>query len=333
MTRSVRLVSVLLAIALAAHAGTPLLAQAPAPSQTPAAPEPSAPAVEPPAGIGQEAGPGAEAPAEEDPLAELLREVGARTGPLTADLGGFAELTVPEGIVFVDGAGTKMFLERTQNFPSGEEVGLVLGTGGSEVWWAIFRFEETGYVEDAEKDELDADALLESIQTSNAEGNEERKRRGWDTVDVVGWEKAPFYDEKTNNLTWALRTRSSDGDGVNWDVRLLGRRGVMKARLICGVDALPTILPGFDALVGTFQYKQGHKYAEFQKGDKIAEYGLGALVLGGAGVAAFKLGFFSKFWKVIAVGLVAVGAFLKNMWGRLFGGKPKAPDEPPPLPG
>lgn len=271
---------------------------------------------------------------EEGSLGALLKEVGAQTGPITADLGGFASLAVPEGIVFVDGAGTKTFLERTQNFPSGEEVGLVLGSDGDDTWWAIFRFEDVGYVEDAEKDDLDADELLGSIRESNDAGNEERRKRGWGTVDVVGWEKPPFYDESTNNLTWALRTRSSEGDGegVNWDVRLLGRRGVMKARLICGVDALPRIRPAFDGLIAKFTYKEGHRYAEFQKGDKIAEYGLGALVLGGAGVAAFKLGFFAKFWKFLVFGAAAVGAWLKGSWNKLFGKKTPPPEEPPPLP-
>lgn len=323
MNRSFRFASALLAPALVVLASASVHAQDPAPDT-------STPSQDAPPSVGREAGGGEDE--RSSGLSGLLEEVGARTGPLTADLGGHAELTVPEGIVFVDGKGTKTFLERTENFPSGEEVGLVLGNTGSEVWWAIFRFEDTGYVEDAEKDELDADDLLDSIQTSNEEGNEERRRRGWGTVDVVGWEKPPFYDEKTNNLTWALRTHSSDGDGVNWDVRLLGRRGVMKARLICGVDALPTILPAFDALIASFQYKEGHKYAEYQKGDKIAEYGLGALVLGGAGVAAFKLGFFAKFWKFLVFGAAAVGAFLKNSWSKLFGRKPKSPDEPPPLP-
>jgi uncharacterized membrane-anchored protein len=49
-----------------------------------------------------------------------------------------------------------------------------------------------------------------------------------------------------------------------------------------------------------FSYKSGKTYAEFRPGDKIAQYGLAALIGGGAGAAAVKLGLFGALWKFIA---------------------------------
>ena len=47
-------------------------------------------------------------------------------------------------------------------------------------------------------------------------------------------------------------------------------------------------------------FKAGSRYAEFGQGDKIAAYGLTALVAGGAGAALAKSGLLSKMWKAIA---------------------------------
>jgi len=69
--------------------------------------------------------------------------------------------------------------------------------------------------------------------------------------------------------------------------------------------------------------EQGQAYADFREGDRVAEYGLGALIVGGAAAVAAKKGFFAviaKFliagWKLLLVGLVAVGGFFKRLFGR-----------------
>jgi len=43
-------------------------------------------------------------------------------------------------------------------------------------------------------------------------------------------------------------------------------------------------------MIGGFSYSSGYKYAEWRSGDKVAAYGLTALVAGGAGVALVKSG-------------------------------------------
>ena len=110
---------------------------------------------------------------------------------------------------------------------------------------------------------------------------------------------------------------------VNYTTRLLGRSGVMSATLVSSVDSLPSDTQEFKTTLQKFQYVAGEQYAEFKEGDKVAEYGLAALVLGGAAAVATKKGlwaviggFLAAFWKVIAgfgVALVAgVGSFFKR---------------------
>jgi uncharacterized membrane-anchored protein len=58
----------------------------------------------------------------------------------------------------------------------------------------------------------------------------------------------------------------------------------------------------------------------YPKTDKLAEYGLGALIAGGV---AAKLGLFAKlgalllaFKKLIIIGFVAIGGFIAKMFGK-----------------
>jgi uncharacterized membrane-anchored protein len=45
-------------------------------------------------------------------------------------------------------------------------------------------------------------------------------------------------------------------------------------------------------LLQNYSFNEGEKYSEFRSGDKIAEYGLSALIVGGAAAAAVKTGAF-----------------------------------------
>ena len=237
--------------------------------------------------------------------------------PCQASLGSIAEINLPEGYKFADREGTKRFLELTQNPTSGRELGVVIRDTEAGAWFVVFEFKDIGYVKDDEKDTLDGEALLKSIKTGTENANEERKKRGWSTMSVVGWERRPAYDAATHNLTWAIRGRSDGSDSVNYSVRLLGRGGVMDADLVLAPEHLASALPEFNQVLGDFAFKPGQKYAEFRQGDKIAAYGLTALVVGGAGAAAVKSGLLAKLWKAIVGGVVALVALVK----RLFKGR------------
>lgn len=256
------------------------------------------------------------APAEEPQVVDGKVEINGiefQVGPCTGDLGQKAELAVPEGLLFTGRKGTVEFLTLTQN-PSGEgEVGAILDRVGG--WFVIFTHEDSGHVKDDEKDDLDADALLEAMQEGTQYGNEERKRRGWEEIELVGWHKPPFYDPKTNNLTWATIVRSKSGQSVNWTTKLLGRTSTMTVDLVVDPAQVDAAVPKLEGLITGFGYKEGHRYAEFRSGDKVAEYGLTALVAGGAGVVAFKTGILAKFWKFIVGGIVAVGLAIKKLFG------------------
>jgi uncharacterized membrane-anchored protein len=257
-------------------------------------------------------------------------------GPLKASLGGFADIDIPAGFLFTDRKGTQKLLELTQNIPNGKEVGAIIPVtrGGDEkIWFVIFEFNEVGFVKDDEKGKIDADGLLKSIREGTEESNEVRKEKGWPAFHVLDWQSPPFYDQGTNNLTWAIRGRDDKGEtSVNHSVRILGRRGTMNVDLVLSPGEYATVVPAFNQLINTFQFQQGNRYADFVKGDKVAEYGLTALIAGGAGALAVKTGLLLKMWKFLLAAILALKkaliavfvafyAAIKKLWNKIRGRK------------
>ena len=251
-------------------------------------------------------------------------------GPTVARIGSQARLNLPKGYMFANAADTRKFLELTENIPSGKELGLLADE--KLTWFVIFSFDDVGYVKDDEKDSLDADAMLKSIQEGTEQANKERKKRGWGTMTVVGWIQQPHYDQDTHNLEWSFKGEDEKGiQVVNQHTRYLGRRGVTQVELVTGTDELGATLPVYRQVLRGFTYTPDNDYRAFVQGDKVAEYGLTALVIGGAAAAAAKTGLLKGLWKLLIVGwklvvagIAAIGAFLK----RLFSGKKQEPIQP-----
>jgi uncharacterized membrane-anchored protein len=251
---------------------------------------------------------------------------GWSVGPVVGRLGEMATVSVPGGYMFLDAKATKKFLEDGQNIPAGDELGAIFRPAGdTDSWFAVFSYEDTGHVDDSEKDSIDADALMKSLKEGNRLGNEERRKRGWEILQLEGWHQKPFYDLTTNNLTWSTVV-SSEGDSskaINHSVRLLGRTGTMSVQLVADAATVGSATVDFDGVLRGYAYNPGRRYAEFQKGDKLAGYGLTALIAGGVGAAAVKTGILQKIWKVLVFAIVAVGAALKKLFASVFGKREK----------
>jgi uncharacterized membrane-anchored protein len=269
---------------------------------------------------------GAPAASQEAEPVALQWTRGPGTAPIGADL---AEIQLGENYVFLDAAGTARLMELTQNPVSGQELATVAPVSDDEHWFLIFEFDEVGYVSDEEKNSLDADAMLASIREGTEQANKERSARGWPTMRIVGWHEKPHYDQATNNLSWAIIGEGDGGRAINRIVKILGRRGVMTATLVASPDELAAAVPHVDALLDAYTFRPGHTYAEFVPGkDKLAKYGLTALVVGGVGAALVKSGLLAKLWKPLVVGLGALGAGVKRFF---FGGRSAQHDPERPI--
>ena len=240
--------------------------------------------------------PSALAQEAQDPVVNEMQKLNWTSGPAVFPLSGKASIKLPESASAVSGADSDQFLKLTGNLPT---PGTTIIVGGN--WWATFDYEDSGYIKDDDK--IDADALLKQIQASDGPANEERRRLGMPELHTDGWYAPPRYDPQTHNLEWGIRLHASDDPQpvINYTVRMLGRSGYERAVLVSTPDTLDQDVGEFRAMLADFDFNAGQKYREFKPGDHVAEFGLAALVAGGAAAAATKTGF----WKVLAGALAA----------------------------
>lgn len=275
-----------------------------------------------PAFAQEPAAPAVEGAQEGDPLAQFKWQLEG-----IGKLGSQAEISIPEGFRFLTGSEASKLIEAMGNLSSKEEVGLI-GTGDLS-WFVVFFFDDVGFVKDDEKDELDADKMAESMREGLTQSNEVRKERGMTELHFDGWAIPPRYNAQSKQLEWAQRLRSIEGVSVNYNTRVLGRRGVMRVILVCDPELLDATLPGYGALMGGFKFQQGEDYASYRDGDKIAEFGLAALVVGGAGAVAAKTGllgavmlFFKKGAKFVILAIAGLFVGIKKLLGKRDGNAP-----------
>ncbi len=242
-----------------------------------------------------------------------------KQGPATGPLGDKATMSVPKDAALLGEDGSVKFMELTGNLPT-PGYSIVASDG----WFAAFSFSPVGYVKDDEK--IDADALLKDLKAQDGPSNEERRSRGLPELTTEGWYVPPHYDPTTKHLEWGMKLRSGNDKEplINYTVRLLGRTGYESVVLVSSPETLDADVRSFKTVLAGFNFNAGERYAEFKPGDHVAEFGLAALVAGGAAAVAAKtglwkvvLGFLVASWKLVAAAAVAVVVGI----GKFFKGK------------
>ena len=194
----------------------------------------------------------------------------------------------------------------------------------SESGWAvILTYDDDGHIDDSDAAKIDYDDMLKDMKEGTEDQNSERKKAGFEAVHLVGWAEKPHYDASAKKLYWAkeLNFEGSTGNTLNYDVRVLGREGVLSMNAVATMNSLEQIRGEMRPLIEVAEFNEGYRYGEFNaKTDRMAEYGLAALIAAGVGA---KLGLFAKLGvfllamkKFIIIGLVALGAFLKRLFGK-----------------
>lgn len=193
------------------------------------------------------------------------------------------------------------------------------------VWGAVVTYQDTGYVPDKDAATQDYSKVLDQLREGEAEDNAQRQKNNYPTMHLAGWAQAPSYDPAAHSLIWARDLQVSDSkvDALNYDVRLLGRKGVLSLNMLSGMDHLAEVRAAAANFGKAASFESGSAYADYDKSvDKTAEYGLAGLVAAGAGiVVAKKLGLLAillGFKKFILIGMVAIGAAMRRWYGKIF---------------
>lgn len=246
--------------------------------------------------------------------------------------GDFAQLEVPPSFGYVGPDQASQVLEAWGNPPGQSTLGMLFPSNQdpfSEAGWGVvITYDEDGYVSDEDAGEIDYDELLVDMQDDTQEANEARAKAGYEKVELVGWAEPPHYEAQQHKMFWAKALKFGDntGETLNYNIRVLGRRGVLVLNAVASMGQLTPVKTGMNEVLTFASFTEGNRYQDYKPGiDKAAQYGLAALVAGGV---ATKTGLFKGLLaallagkKFVVLGLIALGAVLK----RLFSGKQESP--------
>jgi uncharacterized membrane-anchored protein len=269
-----------------------------------------------------------ELPADKAAQLQFLRSLQYKTGdvPLT-DAG--ATLHVQPGFQYLGHDDARKVLEQYWGNPPDDSVLGMLVPDNARLdsdhsWAVVVTYSDEGHIDDEDAAKVDYEQVMKDMKEASAEENDARKDAGYGTVQIIGWAQPPRYDAAAKRIYWARELDFSDADAntLNYDIRVLGREGYLSMNAVADMKDLAMVQDGMQRVLPMAQFNPGHAYADYKPGtDKLAGYGLAALV--GGGIAA-KAGLFAKlgvflvaFKKFIILGVVAIGAALK----KLFGGK------------
>lgn len=259
-------------------------------------------------------------------------------GPRVIDIRDQAKFSLPVGMGWIPSTTAARLLRALGNtIDDSTLAGLVVPTDGKGEWLDVITYVNDGYVRDDDARDWKADDILESLRKGTESANATRREHGVPELEVTGWAQLPQYDGSTHRLVWAARvnqkqtgTQVDNDPSVNYRTTALGREGYLATTLVTSESLLGADKPAADKILSGLSFVDGKRYADFnEKTDRVAEYGLAALV---AGVAAKKLGLFAliaafvaKFAKVGLLALLGAGA----AFTKLFKRKPKPLPVPP----
>ncbi|OXA76649.1 Uncharacterized membrane-anchored protein [Flavobacterium aquidurense] len=242
-------------------------------------------------------------------------------------------LNVPKGFKFLNGEQTQHVVGDLWGNPKDESIlGALVpdgkGVTHSNSWMFVISYQGDGFVKDDDANDIDYDDLLKTMQEDTKTTSEERKKAGFEEVQIVGWASKPYYDTNLKVLHWAkeLKFGQNPSNTLNYDLRVLGRKGMYNISAVANMSELAEVKASIPGILKSVEFNDGHKYLDFDADtDTVAAWTIGGLV---AGKVLAKVGFFAilaKFGKVIVVGLIAAFAGLKKF---LFGKKDQVMTKP-----
>lgn len=221
----------------------------------------------------------------------------------------------------------KVLVDVWGNPPRDKSLGMIVPADfkliGDESWGVVITYDDDGYVKDDEAASINYGDLLKQMKESTTEANEERKKNGYEPVELIGWAQPPHYDKAAHKLYWAkeLSFGGSLDHTLNYDIRVLGRRGVLSLNAVGSMAQLQDIETAMKSVLGFVEFNEGNRYGDYVAGmDKVATYGIATLIAGKlaakAGLFKVLIGLLIAGKKFAVVAVVAILAFLKKLLGR-----------------
>ena len=264
--------------------------------------------------------------AAQDSEQEFLASLSYRDGLVTLPQAQ-ASLTLNDAFRFLGHEDARAVLEDYWGNPEDTSVlGLLVPKaeplGSEHSWVVVLTYSDEGYVSDEDAAEIDYAELLGEMQEQMLAQNDELAEMGYATSQLIGWAKPPHYDAANKRLHWAqhLQFEGNDKGTLNYDIRVLGRKGYLSMMAVSDIGDLSRVDAGMTDVLQMAKFDPGLAYADFNpETDRVAEGGIDTLIGGfaaNAGILAAIGLLFAKFWKVLIVAGIALAAGAKKLFGR-----------------
>ena len=237
-----------------------------------------------------------------------------------------ATLDVPNGFYFLPKNDARSVIEDVWgNPPDADILGMLFPAGMTPLdmsaWGVAIYYNNDGYVSDEDADAIDYDDMMRDMIADQDANNEWRVKNNYEPIQMIGWAETPSYNAGTHKLYWAkeMKFGEQDENTLNYDIRVLGRRGALVMSFIASMDQLADVKNAAPMVLDMTNFDAGSTYADYKPGsDKKAAYGIAGLIGGAAiakktGLLAAILLFGKKFIVLILAGIAAAFGAVKRM--------------------
>ncbi|MBS0027402.1 DUF2167 domain-containing protein [Chitinophaga sp. 22321] len=186
------------------------------------------------------------------------------------ELGQGAVLQVPEGYRLLNAARSRLLVEHLWGNPENPNTLGVLvpertGPLDKDFRGFVISFEPSGYLDEQEAGKINYGRLLREMKEELKNDNLLRGRKGAGVITSMDWAFPPYFDKKSRTLHWA-RILHFDG-GVppvlNYEVRLLGRKGALCFTAIGKVGAIAQVKQQLQQVAASAHFTNGNGYTDF----------------------------------------------------------------------
>lgn len=231
-----------------------------------------------------------------------------------------ASITVPEGFVFLNKEEAKYLLVDYWNNPEDRATNLlgVLVPNTAKAYFQVavayvIKYDNCGYIKDDDANSVNYTEMLKDIQKEEKEEN--KKLPEDQRMSTLRWEFPPKYLRGSHVLVWAKHLSFIGGDAVNYDMRILGKDGLVSLMAVIDPSESQEVKDREQSIINSLSFDKGYAYSDFDSSrDRVSDWTIGGLV---AGSILAKSGFFAKigvfllkFWKIIALAVAGIGGAL-----------------------
>lgn len=233
---------------------------------------------------------------------------------------GKIKMTVPDDFLFIEGEQARFILENLWgNYTDGEVCGMLVKKGFKVTrlindFSFVISYSDFGHIQDKKDIELNHDELLATLRQNMDISNERRIANGFNTMQVEKWALVPYYDAYKKAVYWAnsIKVNGTDEEILNYNLRLLGRNGVIKINAVATMDQFPAIKQILPQIISQVRFPEGQQYGDFKEGtDKLSNTTIRELIAGQPAAVADASAWHSwKLWGTMAIiGVLAITAF------------------------